>query len=197
MNVLVIAEDAHNDQHILRPLIRAMLAYIGKPQAKLDVTSSRPGGVRRATTWNALAEIIDENREVHLFLLIVDRDGVAGRRERLNQLEQRAVTVLNRTDKTLLAENAWQEIEVWVLAGMTDRPRNWPWRDIRAEAHAKERYFAPYAERRGLSRELGGGRSVLGREAASNYQRIRRICPEDVRALEDRIRTWIAETGIE
>jgi hypothetical protein len=29
---------------------------------------------------------------------------------------------------------------------------------------------------------------VLAREAARNYQRIRKLCPEDIAALEDRIR---------
>jgi len=37
-----------------------------------------------------------------------------------------------------------------------------------------------------------GGRGSLAKEAAAHYPRIRRLCPEDVAALEDRIRTALA-----
>jgi hypothetical protein len=66
--------------------------------------------------------------------------------------------------------------------------------EIRSERDAKEHYFEPIAERRGLSRELGGARKTLGAEAARNYAKVRQNCPE-VRDLEERIRRWIAATA--
>ena len=39
----------------------------------------------------------------------------------------------------------------------------------------------------------GGGRKMLALEAARRYDRIRQLCPEDVAALEIRIRDWMKE----
>lgn len=126
---------------------------------------------------------------VDLFILCVDRDGQPSRRQALDRIEQLATTVLS-DDRLFLAENAWQEIEVWLLAGHT-LPARWSWRAIRAEPQAKETYFLPFAMERGLVNEPGQGRRTLAIEAARRYGRIRQRCPEDVHALEQRIRGWI------
>jgi hypothetical protein len=86
-----------------------------------------------------------------------------------------------------LAENAWQEIEVWALAGH-DLPRGWNWQEVRVEPNSKEVYFEPYTRQRGLSLEPGGGRKTLAEQAAQRYARIRQRCPEDVANLENRVR---------
>jgi len=39
--------------------------------------------------------------------------------------------------------------------------------------------------------ELGAGRKTLAEEAARRYDRICALCPEDVAALEQRVRSWI------
>jgi len=90
----------------------------------------------------------------------------------------------------LLAENAWQEIEVWALAGQK-LPRGWNWQKIRAETHPKETYFEPLAKRRSLTKEPGQGRLTLGREAGARYSRIRSRCMEDLQALEVRLKAWL------
>ena len=82
-----------------------------------------------------------------------------------------------------LAENAWQEVEVWVLAGH-DLPKDWTWQDIRQEPNPKETYFEPFAKQRSVLDEPGQGRKTLAREAAENYGRIRSLCREDVASLE-------------
>ncbi len=89
----------------------------------------------------------------------------------------------------MLAENAWQEIEVWVLAGH-DLPPDWSWKEIRNEPNPKEVWFEPYAKARGRFDEPGQGRKTLAREAAARYGRIRLLCPE-IGELEDRIRSWV------
>jgi hypothetical protein len=115
--------------------------------------------------------------------------GIATRRAALDALETRAAELL-APPKRFLAENAWQEIEVWALAGQT-LPRGLSIKEIRGHEHPKEAYFKPFAESRGLTEELGSGRWHLGREAARHYNRIRSRCPEDVAALDSRIREWL------
>ena len=126
-----------------------------------------------------------------LYLLCVDRDGNANRRVVLDHLEKQAKAFVGER-RAFLAENAWQEIEVWVLMGY-DLPRKWEVRLIRAENHPKEKYYRPFAEGLGLLDLPGEGRDKLAREAASRYDRIRRRCKEDIQTLEGRIRAWIGD----
>ena len=92
------------------------------------------------------------------------------------------------------AEHAWQEVEVWALAGVDWRLKpEWTWETIRSERDSKEHYFEPIVKDRGLLDEPGGGRKMLGAEAARNYAKVRQNCPE-VRELEERIRLWIEAT---
>jgi hypothetical protein len=187
LNVLVISEDHRKDRFVLGPLIKQMCSEVDKRHARVKADWGPPlGGVAQALDWNRLAEIIDMNPQVHIFLLIVDRDGVAGRREQLNRLEDLASQRLPK-EKVFLGENAWQEIEVWALASQ-DLPSEWRWQEIRSEVHPKEVYFEPFARQRGLTDEPGGGRETLGIEAAKNYGRVRSRCPEDIGRLETRLK---------
>jgi len=188
MNVLVIPEDFRKDRFILEPIIEAMLRAGGKARANVRVCMDPLlGGVDQALSWERIKEILERYRGmVNLFFLIVDRDGVAGRRQSLDGLELKARAAL-REDQIFLGENAWQEVEVWILAGH-DLPKRWKWAEIRRETHAKEHYFEPLAEARGLTDEPGGGRKTLAKEAAARYPRIRQLCSEDVAALERRLK---------
>lgn len=193
MNVLIIPEDFRNDQYIVKPIVSQMLAKAGKPRANVRVClDPLMGGVTEATNWIRIKEVLDRYRGmVQVFLLIVDRDGKAGRRARLDDIEQQASEELG-DGLTLLAENAWQEIEVWAIAGQ-DLPKDWKWKEIREEPHPKEIYFEPLVKSRGLANEPGKGRTTLGREAAKNYNRVRARCQEDVEALENRLKDWFGE----
>lgn len=187
LKVLVIPEDFRKDQYVLGPLVRRMFAEVGKPKARVQVCNDPLlGGIGQALDWNRIEEVIDMYPVVQVFLLLVDRDGNANRRIALDALETKAATKLG-IGRFLLGENAWQEIEVWALAGQ-DLPEDWIWQEIRAEVHPKEKYFEPLAAQRGLIGEAGEGRTTLGREAAGNYRRVRSRCREDVEALETRIR---------
>ncbi|SMF94517.1 hypothetical protein SAMN02949497_1835 [Methylomagnum ishizawai] len=192
MNVLIIPEDFRKDQYLLQPIVAALLSHLGKPRAKVTVLKDPLlGGVARALDFQQLKPIIERYRGmVDVFLLCVDRDGEQSRRLRLGNLESQARAILPE-NRIFLAENAWQELEVWALAGL-DLPKEWAWRDIRAERDPKERYFKPIAERRGLLDEPGEGRRTLGIEAAKRYAKIRQRCPEDIQALEGRIETACA-----
>lgn len=192
MKVLVIPEDFRKDQFILQPLVEAMLKQLGVSKPKVAVCRDPLlGGVGQALKRERIAEILEQYKGmVTLFLLCVDRDGVAGRRAALDAIEAASHAALGE-GKLLLGENAWQELEVWLLAAMTDWPTDWKWADIRSETHPKETYYLPYAVRRGVVEGPGEGRQALGREAASNYRRVSQLCPEDVAALERRIKDWI------
>lgn len=193
MNVLVIPEDFRKDQHIVGPIVRRMLAEVCKPNANVRVCRDPLlGGVGEALKWERIKEVLHRYRGmVQLFLLLVDRDGVEGRRESLNVLEKKARVELG-SGKVLFGENAWQEIEVWALAGQ-DLPDKWRWATIRREANPKEVYFEPLARQRGLQNEPGEGRKTMGLEAAQRYKRLQSRCKEDVLALERRIAAWLRE----
>ncbi len=194
LNVLVIPEDFRKDQYILFPIIKKMLDGAGKPNANIQVCRDPLlGGIAQALNWERVSEIIEMYRMVQLFLLVVDRDGDVNRRASLDFIESRAAMILG-SDRNLLGEHAWQEIEVWALAAQT-LPGGWRWEIVRNEIHPKESYFIPFAESRGLTDEPGEGRKTLGREASQNYSRIRSLCSEDVVRLENRIRDWIQATG--
>ena len=191
MNVLVIPEDFRKDQYMLKPIVAAMLNWVGV-SARVEVCQDPLlGGVTEALKWERIKEIIEQySWKVQLFLLCVDRDSDPHRRSALDNLEQKASQVLPAS-KRLLAENAWQEIEVWVLAGH-DLPNQWEWTAIRAERDAKETYYLPFARSRGMLDTPGEGRRRLAKEAAQRYSRMRQLCPEDVGALEERIREQLA-----
>jgi hypothetical protein len=190
MNVLVIPEDFRKDEHVLKPVIQAMLAALGKPRAKVVVCKDPLlGGIDQALNHDRIREIVTRYRMVDLFLLCVDRDGQEGRRQALDGVEAFAVTLLPE-GKCLMGVEAWQEIEVWALAGQ-DLPQGWSIQTIRDEPHPKENYFEPLAEQRKLLDEPGAGRKTMGREAGANYRRVRDRCREDVASLEERIRQWL------
>lgn len=186
MNVLVIPEDFRKDQYMLKPILTAMLRGLDRTVRVEVCQDPLLGGVSEAFKWERIHAIIEQYAwKVQLFLLCVDRDGLAGRRVALDAIEQQARAILP-VGAHLLAENAWQEIEVWVLAGH-DLPDAWNWRAIRDEPNPKEVYYRPFASLRGVQLHPGEGRRQLAEEAARRYARIRTLCPEDIGHLERRI----------
>ena len=120
-----------------------------------------------------------------LFILCVDRDGNVHRRDQLDRIElEMGKTV------TFLGENAWEELETWVLAGVR-LPANWTWAAIRAEVHVKEAYFDELVQQRGLGDYPGAGRQPLGDEASRRLEAIRIKCQEDFDVLARRIASWL------
>lgn len=188
INVLVIPEDFRKDQFILKPVIERMLARVGIRARVQICMDPLLGGVGEALKWTRIEPILDRYRGmVRLFLLIVDRDCDPNRRASLDALEKRALDSFADSDRCLLAENAWQEIEVWVLAGATDLPKEWAWSEIRANCDPKEQFYLPYTRRKGVDKAPYDGREALARNAAANYGRLRQLCSEDIARLEQRI----------
>ena len=183
MNVLVIPEDFRKDQHILKPLFKKLFRDIGKPQANVRICQNPLlGGVRETLKSERIAEIVERyGGMTHIFILCVDRDGETGRRERLNHLEAEFGDA-----GVFLVENAREEIETWVLAGV-DLPAGWRWKDVRAEVRVKETYFEPLVEQRALTDAPGGGRKPLAEEASRRIDAIRQKCPDDFGGLANRL----------
>jgi len=194
-NVLILPEDPVKDGYVLRPIIKAMMREVARPQARVDVCDDpRFHGTSQALNWQFIQQALSRNAGIyHLYLLCVDRDGEANRQAKLDSIETRARPYMG-LNRAFLAENAWQEIEVWLLAGHK-LPRRWAWKTIRDEPHPKERYYLPFAESRGVLDLPGEGRDKLAREAASHYDRIRGRCKEDIQRLESRIRAWTEDRG--
>lgn len=191
MKVLIIPEDVKFDQDMLKPLFQTMMSYLGKSKIKVQVCQNpRFQGVSQVLKWENLERILKQYPQVDLFIVCVDRDGVEEREAKLKHLEEKAQIFLGQTSRAMFGAQAWQEMEVWVLAGFRDLPKEWKWAEVRSERDPKEAYFYPYAEQRGVIESPGRGRKTLGTEAAKNYDRVRRLCPE-VQALETRIESWL------
>ena len=192
MKVLVIPEDFRKDQYMLKPIIKAMMSHLGKTKAQVQVCQDPLlGGVNEALKLENILAIIEQYRgKADLFILCVDRDGKEGRKQALNKLEEETAKILTSRQKLLLAENAWQEIEVWVLAGY-DLSSEWKWQEVRQEEHPKERYFLPLAKQQNLLETPGEGRRIMAEKAAGNYKRLRQLCREDLLNLEQRIKDWL------
>lgn len=184
MNVLVIPEDFRKDQYILKPILNRLFEAIGKPRARIQVCQDPLlGGIGEATKPERVSEIVERYEAMtNIFILCVDRDGREGRRQRLDQLEEQF-----GDGRVFIAENAWEELETWVLAGV-ELPTSWPsWAKVRAEVQVKEQYFDVLVGQRGLGDHPGGGRKPLAEEAARRLPAIRQKCPEDFDALARRI----------
>lgn len=182
MRVLIIPEDFRNDQYILKPLFEAIMAHCGRPVAKVQVCNPPLlAGVTEALKSDRIAEVISMYPFVDLFVLCVDRDGHVGRRTRLDQLEDEFGGKVR-----FLAENAWEEIETWALAGLP-LPQEWKWKEIRADISVKENYFRPLAQQMGVEDGPGQGRKALGALAAKGLPAILAKCPEDLGELRNRM----------
>ena len=187
MRVLIIPEDFRYDQYTLKPIFERLLDNLGWSNCKVRVCQDPLlGGVGEALKPERLAEIVERyDGMIDVFILCVDRDGEPGRRRRLDNIEAKFNPACR-----FLAENAWEEIETWVLAGL-ELPSQWSWADVRAEIHVKEQYFEPLAAQRGLSAAPGGGRKALAEQASRNINAIRQKCPDDFDALARRLEATV------
>ena len=87
MTVLVIPEDFRKDQYILKPIFDRLFREVGKPRARIRICQDPLlGGVGEATKSERIQEIIQRyGAMVRIFVLCIDRDGDAGRRQRFDQ----------------------------------------------------------------------------------------------------------------
>lgn len=129
MNILIVPEDFRKDQYLLKPLFERLFRQLGRATARVVVCQDPLlGGIGEALKSERLAEVVDRYRGmVDVYVLCVDRDGEQGRRTRLDAIEKEFDAT-----RPFLAENAWEELETWTLAGL-ELPSRWRWSDVRAE----------------------------------------------------------------
>lgn len=104
MRLLIIPEDFRHDQYILRPLFERLVRLAGR-RVRIEICRDPLlGGVAEALKVERLSEIVEQYRGMmDIFVLCVDRDGVLGRRQRLNaieaQFEPQTVKMLGKKSK--------------------------------------------------------------------------------------------------
>ncbi len=165
--VIVIPEGVQYDHLILRPIFSAMFRHLGKRNAKIDIHSPEVRGFDAVRRIDYILTTIADFPTADLFILCVDRDGDPHRREALNDLESKISKVLP-APRLFLAEHAWQEVEVWALAGIDWRlkPEAGPGTRSVMSGTRRRRFSEPIARERNLFNLPGQGRKELGIEAA-------------------------------
>ena len=181
--MLVIPEDFRKDQYLLKPLFKRLFDSMGRRRARIHVCQDPLlGGINEALKRERIQEVVDQHAGMtDIFILCVDRDGKKNRKHQLRAIESEF-----GHGRVFLAENAWEELETWVLAGL-DLPSRWNWSDVRASVDVKEQYFEPLASMLGVADGPGGGRKALGERAARRISAIRQKCREDFDHLAQRL----------
>lgn len=194
MNVLVIPENAKYDSHMLQPIMERMITSWLEIQATVDVMEKMTlGGLSQAKKRDTLRHVINQHRMFDLFILCIDQDdrsddAVADQIVDIEAEMREHLDERRRPDDAFFTVVARREIEAWVLVGC-EESGDWTYTEVRSESQVKERYFEPYAERRGVAEGQFGGRKPLGEEAARNYRTIRQHC-EELQVLEGKIQNW-------
>src|SRR5580704_9990068 len=131
--VLVIPEDFTKDEHILKPLIERILADCGHKATVQVCRDPNFQGVHAALDIHALrTRVLPLYPMVDLFILFIDRDGKPGRKVKTELIESTLSAEL-ADGRHFLAETAWQEAEIFILAGHDLAP-GCQWREVRADA---------------------------------------------------------------
>ena len=186
--VLVIPEDFTKDEHVLKPVVERILADAGRPKATVLVCRDPNfGGIGEVLKRERLSkDVLARYPMVDLFILLVDRDGQAGRESTAAGLEAEMTGQLRVRNARFVAELARQEIEVFVLAGH-DLPGDWSWQEIRADADVKNTFFREFVRAKGVGQFPHEGRKKLMAEAIKNWSRIKSRCPEDIGRLIEKL----------
>ena len=126
MNVLIIPEDfpLRSALCFQTPVLTAPSnPLVGGVYISTFAAIPLLGGVSEALKSERIGEIVRKHGGMtDIFILCIDRDGDTNRRQSLNRLESRS----SATDRPFLAENAWEELETWVLDGVR-LPGRWRW----------------------------------------------------------------------
>ena len=182
MKVLVIPEDPTLDQYILKPIVGRIFADLGKSPRIEVLSSPRLRGVAQALDSTILADIVETFRMFDLFLVLVDRDGDMGRAGVARQREA-------EHEGRLLVCLAIEEVEVWMLAAHRETI-GFPWSEVRAEIHPKERFARPFLAENAPKLDPGAGRVWAMRDLGARWRGIVQCCPE-IQDLKTKIASWL------
>jgi hypothetical protein len=146
------------------------------------LTNPKADGYEHAKSL--LDDVLQRYKHYDVMLFLPDSDG-KDRSAEFQHLEGKA----NDLGVKLICCAAVQEVEVWLLAGHTDKLGG-SWNEIRADASVKENVFLPFLSRHGDAKRAGGGRDVLMRETLTNYPGLLDRCPE-LHALQQAVCGYI------
>lgn len=178
-HALVIPEDPTYNGYILKPLVERILAECGKPNAKVIVlTNPKADGYEHAKAL--LDEVFQRYKHHDMMLFLPDADG-KDRAAEFAPLEAKG----RRVGVRLICCAAVQEVEVWLLAGHTNKLGK-SWNEVRADTAVKENVFQPFLQEHGDPRRAGGGRDILMQQTLGNYGGLLDRCPE-LRRLQELI----------
>lgn len=183
MRVLIVPEDPTLDQHVLKPVVQRIFADIGR-SVRVDVlTDPHLMGISQTLSATTIAEVVQDNPMIDLFLLMVDRDC-----DRFGNTAKAEARKDEHPDK-LIPCLACQEVEVWALAlHRQDLPHRWT--EVRAECDPKERYFDPFIEQQGWLETVGRGRKRAMRNMGRSWSGLLQVCPE-IAELKMSIESWL------
>lgn len=182
--VLVIPEDPTNNGYILKPLIEAILADAGKPNAKVTVlTNPRLEGYD-----HAIRAIREELPDSYGFwdLWIFVPDGDRAKPEAMIALESE----LAQKGINLLCCPAQPEVEIYACVPYRSEI-NGGWSVAQRDIQFKEDAFEPLLKKFGDNRRASEGRDLMIAESLKNLPLLLQMCPE-LKELRDRIN---AHTG--
>lgn len=177
--VLVIPEDPTHNGYILKPLMEAILAEAGKPNAKVDVlTNPKLGGYDHALRA-IKEELPDRYGFWDLWVFMPDADRAAPQAMTALEAELAAKNV------TLLCCPAQPEVEIYACAPYRQEIDG-GWKAARENIKMKEDVFDPLLKKHGDARRAGAGRDLMIAKSLENLPLLFQLCPE-LKALRDRI----------
>lgn len=183
LTVLVIPEDPTYNGYILKPLVQALLADLGKPRAAVKVlTNPRLNGYDQALAV-IRGDLTDSYRHFDLWLFMPDADRASPAAMAALEAELAARGV------ALLCCPAQPETEVYASAAWRDElPERW--QAARLHPRFKEVIFEPLLARQGDPRRPGGGRDLMIDAALRNLPLLLQLCPE-LGTLRERLAAWL------
>ena len=184
-SVLVIPEDPQQNGHILRPLVRAIMRNVGRPNAKVNVlTRPRVRGYDQAVK-TIRTDLYAGYSFMDLWLFFPDADRAGA--DAMRSVE----THVAANGATLLCCAARPELEIYACAAFRNDIAE-SWEQARQHPRMKEEVFAPLLNKHGDRRRPGAGRGLMINESLKNLPRLFQLCPE-LRCLRDRIAKHLQE----
>lgn len=179
LRVLVIPEDPTYNGYILKPLVEAVMADIGKPTARVQVlTSPRLNGYDHARAA-VRSELPASYGHLDLWLFMPDADRASPAAMAALEAELQAQGV------ALFCCPAEPEVEIYACAGYRSEIAR-GWTAARSNPRMKEEVSAPLLAAHGDPRRAGGGRDQLMAQSLRNLPQLYVLCPE-LKRLRDRL----------
>lgn len=183
MRVLIIPEDRTRDQYIAKPVVERMFESLERAATVEVLADPHLRGIDDALDQGVVRDVIEDNRMVQMFILLVDRDC-----DRENAVA-RAAEREREHSSCMLTCLAVEEIEVWLLA--VQDAFVVPWSAVRGHCDPKEAYALPFLREQGWSDQVGDGYKRAMRELSGKWATLASRCPE-VADLTRRVEQWLA-----